>query len=186
MHLNTTEWNRKVEQKDGPLEEMLCNAEYVKRTDACMHDEDDVICSNCRIPICNSCWQHALRDSAIPKALAHDNFIGYLLRFSWKKCTWLEATIACPFFTGLVTYYIEGPFVKRHHLMEESVARPELQYGVRGNIFTNLMDWETIHEQFRAITQNGIVNLERWPVEPAVAAQVARVQVRFIRGPRLY
>ena len=186
-HLNTesrTEWNRKIEQKDGSLEEVLCNAEDVKRTDACKHNEGDGICSNCRIPICNECWRHALRDSSIPKALANDNFIGYMLRFFLEEnVTWLEATIACPFFTGLVTYYIEGPPVNRHHLMEESVAQPELQYGVRGNIFTNLMDWETIHEQLRELTRNGIVNLEHWPVEPAVVAQVARVQVRFVRGP---
>ena len=43
--------------------------------------------------------------------------------------------------------------------MEETVAQPELQYAVRGNIFTNLMDWETLHEQLREVAQNGIMNL---------------------------
>ena len=151
---------------------------------ACEHDEGEVICSHCSIPICNECWRHAQRGSSIPKALANDKFIGYMLRFLLEEnVTWLEATIACPFFTGLVTYYIEGPPVKRHHLMEESVAQPELQYGVRGNIFTNLMDWETMHQQLAELARTGTVNLECWPVEPAVLAQVARVQVRFIRGP---
>ena len=67
--------------------------------------------------------------------------------------------------------------------MEESVAQPELQYGVRGNIFTNLMDWETVHAQLGDLMRFGTLNLKHWPVEPAVVAQLARVQVRLVRGP---
>ena len=138
-----TEWNRRIKQKDGSFEEALCNTEDVKRSAACEHEAGDVICSHCSIPICNECWRYALRRKSIPKALANDNFVGYMVSFFLtENVTWLEATIACPFFTGLVTYYIEGPWVKRHHLMEESVAQPEVQYGVRGNVFSNLMGWE--------------------------------------------
>ena len=44
-----------------------------------------------------------------PQSLANDNFIGYAHEYIVEnKVTWLEATIACPVFSGLVTYYIEG------------------------------------------------------------------------------
>mgnify|MGYP002808352390 CR=1 FL=1 len=39
--------------------------------------------------------------------------------------TWIEAQIACPIFSGLVTYYIEGDFSQKHHLMEAVVGKPE-------------------------------------------------------------
>eukprot|EP00973_Karenia_brevis_P039679 5478434-Karenia_brevis.AAC.1 len=43
-----------------------------------------------------------------PKALANDNYISYAHAFIVEqKVTWLEATIACPIFTGLITYYME-------------------------------------------------------------------------------
>ena len=67
--------------------------------------------------------------------------------------------------------------------MEESVAQPEFQYGIRGNIFTNLMDWETVHAQLGDLMRSGTLSLKHWPVEPAVVAQLARVQVRLVRGP---
>eukprot|EP00973_Karenia_brevis_P056222 7819484-Karenia_brevis.AAC.1 len=43
-----------------------------------------------------------------PKALASDNYISYAHAFIVEeKVTWLEATIACPIFIGLITYYME-------------------------------------------------------------------------------
>ena len=66
--------------------------------------------------------------------------------FLQNNVTWLEATIACPLFRGLVTYYIEGDRSDRHHLMEENAAQPRLSYGVRGNVFSFLLDWEQTQE----------------------------------------
>ena len=84
----------------------------------------------------------------MPKALANDNFVGYLQRyFLQHSVTWIEATIASPIFSGLITYYIEGARADRHRLMEQTVAQPRLSYGVRGNIFSCLFDWEDIQKQ---------------------------------------
>ena len=76
-------------------------------------------------------------DRKIPQALANDNFIGYAHRFLVDEgVTWLEATIAGPVFSGLVTYYIEGKNSERHHMMESAVGKPERAWGVRGNLFS--------------------------------------------------
>ena len=69
----------------------------------------------------------------IPKALCNDNFVGYLRKcFLENNVTWLESTIACPLFSGMITYYIEGTQSDRHHLMSENVLHPRLSDGVRG------------------------------------------------------
>ena len=67
-----------------------------------------------------------MRKQAIPKALTNDNYIGYINNyFVENNVTWLEATIASPVFSGLVTYYIEGRQEDRHHLMKDTVGQPE-------------------------------------------------------------
>ena len=67
------------------------------------------MCAECDIPICNDCFELAIRNQKIPRCLANDNFVGYVHSFiAENKVTWLEATIACPVFSGLVAYYIKG------------------------------------------------------------------------------
>ena len=79
----------------------------------------------------------------IPKALASDNFIGYAHEFIVENSvTWLEATIACPVFSGLITYYIEGDPSQRGHMMASALGQPQRAWAVRGNIFSFLLPWE--------------------------------------------
>ena len=137
------EWRRNVAVGREIYGEALCNPQDVVRSSNCTHDSADTVCSSCSIPVCNECWKYATRSEDIPKALCNDNFIGYLRNFFLEhSVTWLESTIACPLFSGLITYYIEGSSADRHHLMMEKAAQPRLSYGVRGNIFSFLMDWE--------------------------------------------
>ena len=94
----------------------------------------------------------------IPKALANDNFIAYMKEyFLENNVTWLEATIACPLFSGLITYYIEGERSDRHHLMEENTAQPRLSYGVRDSIFSFLLDWDQTQEDMCKLLEEGDV-----------------------------
>ena len=79
------------------------------------------------------------------------------------------------FFSGLVTYYIDGERSDRHHLMEESAAQPRLSYGVRGNIFSFLLDWDQTQEDLSKLLGEG--DVEAWPVEPSRAAQIVRVRL---------
>ena len=101
------EWCRTIRRKTI-IEQILCCPEDVQTTSACSHAETH-ICSKCDIPICRECWGLLVCGQKIPKALTNDNFISYIHRYIVENSvTWLEATIACPIFTGLITYYIEG------------------------------------------------------------------------------
>ena len=83
-------------------QEILCCPEYVQQSSKCNHSED-FVCEQCWIPFCITCWHSLRHDLKIPKALANDNFIGYVARFFVEhKVTWLEATIAAPVFSGLL------------------------------------------------------------------------------------
>ena len=129
------EWKRKVPERD---DEAICCPEDVTRSAACRHD-DETVCSKCHIPICNECWHLAQQNAKIPKALANDNLISYAHAFIVsEKVTWFEATIACPVFSGLVTYYIEGEQGDRYNLMQVPVAQQQKSWGVRGNLFSFL------------------------------------------------
>ena len=147
--------------------EIICNPEDVRSSPACTHNAEE-ICKQCAIPVCNSCWQLAGRGEKIPRALANDNFIGYVHNFFVvHDVTWIEAQIACPIFSGLVTYYIEGHFSQKHHLMEAVVGKPERAYGVRGNLFSCILPWEWIQEKLATFFEeristhlSGLISLE--------------------------
>ena len=64
-------------------------------------------------------------------------------------------------FSGLVTYYIEGDFSQRHHLMEATVGRPERAYGVRGNIFSCLLPWDWIQKKYLLSSRSAQVIVKR-------------------------
>ena len=78
------------------------------------------------------------------------------------KVTWLEATIAAPVFSGLVTYYLEGPADKRGNLMQTTLGKAELAWGVRGNIFSFLLPWESVLAELYAKFEDG--DLSEWPL----------------------
>ena len=83
--------------------------------------------------ICDDCWKRSLQRQPIPKAIANDNFIGYMHDVFWyHEPNQLEVIIAVPVFVGLICYYIEGAPSERHHMKESTYAHPERAYGVRG------------------------------------------------------
>ena len=82
-----------------------------------------------------------------------------------------EATIACPVFTALIVYYIEGSSEHRHHLMEEIVAKPERAYGVRGCLFSFLMPWEKLHADINRVFGEGDVT----SLSPGMYGQVDNI-----------
>jgi hypothetical protein len=84
------EWRRRVR---GCSREhvLLCNPEDVTRSKNCKHDAITV-CHYCNIPICNQCWRLAAKFQKIPKALANDNYIGYMNRYLIaQKVTWFNS-----------------------------------------------------------------------------------------------
>ena len=96
-----------------------------------------------------------------------------------QKVTWLEATIASPVFSGLITYYIEGDQGDKHNLMQVPVGHAQKSWGVRGNLFSFLLPWDEVLRQLFEKIEDG--DLSEWPLAPEVARQVVRVS--FLRGP---
>ena len=172
------EWIRSIRCANG-TEELLCCPEDVVQTELCSHGKA-AICPRCRIPVCSECWHYSCTNTKNPKALANDNFIGYAHIFLVEhNVTWLEATIAGPVFSGLVTYYIEGNATQRGHMMETAVGKPERAWGVRGNLFSFLLPWEKVMEQLFKKVEAG--DLSDWPLDRWEASKVVRV--RLVRGP---
>ena len=112
--------------------------------------------------------------------LANDNFIGYAHDFIVRrKVTWLEATIARPVFSGVVTYYVEGTSAERGHMMKEALGRPQRAWAVRGNIFSALLPWQDAMAQLSKCFLTG--DFTDWPLDQPTACEFCRV--RFVRGP---
>ena len=132
------EWFRKVRRRDNSEHRILCCPEDVRKSASCRH-ADHFVCSTCAIPICDDCYHRAEEMQKIPRALANDNYIGYWHSYIVEnQATWLEATIACPVFSGLVTYYIEGDASERGHMMSDPVGKPQRAWAARGNLFSCL------------------------------------------------
>ena len=90
----------------------------------------------------------------------------------------LEATIAAPVFSGLVTYYVEGRPQTRYNLMDSCLGKADLSWGVRGNLFSFLLPWEKILTQLFEKVEDG--DLSEWPLSPKTARNLVRV--RFIKA----
>ena len=139
------------------------------------------MCAECDIPICNECFRLALKDAKIPRCLANDNFTGYVHDYIVaNKVTWLEATIACPVFSGLVTYYIEGDSTQRGNMMQEVLAKPQRAWAVRGNLFSFLLPWDTVMAQLSKCFLSG--DFREWPLDQDTVCEFVRV--RMVRAQK--
>ena len=175
---DSNEWRRTLFSEAHETDkECICNPEVVQPSEVCKHDVDTGVCMYCDIPICNECWKHTANFRNIPKALANDNFIGYIQKyFLQHSVTWIEATIASPIYSGMITYYIEGERAARHHLMEENLAQPQLSYGVRGNIYSCLLQWEDIQKQLSNLLASE--DPWEWPLSPLQVSHAVRIRLR--------
>ena len=98
------------------------------------------------------------------------DFIGYVHPcIPALKVTWLEATIAAPVFSGLVTYYIEGGPSQRRNLMDTRLGGPQRSYKVRGNLFSFLLPWEDVIRQLSDKCEEG--DLSEWPWSPEASGR---------------
>ena len=123
----------------------------------------------------------SLEGDKIPRCLANDNYIGYVHEYiAANKVIWLEATIVCPVFSGLVTYYIEGDASQRCNMMQEVLGKPKRAWAVRGNLFSFLLPWENVMAQLSKCFLTG--DFREWPLDQATVSEFVRV--RFVRGSK--
>ena len=172
--LKNSEWRRRW-QRDGRAQDVLCCPEDVRKQRYCKH-EDFRLCERCEVPICNTCWEH-LRSShnyRIPQALANDNYKGYGHEFMYRnQVRWIEAVIACPYFSVLVTYFIEG---QKGHMMEETLGAQSRACGYRGNLFSFQLDWDDIAKHMNKRTTDQ--QMKDWPHSPETVCNWIRVVLK--------
>ena len=135
-----------------------------------------MVCQHCQMPICFDCWWHMnhAAGSRVPQALANDNFQGYVHQFIVEhQVRWIEAVIACPVFTSMVVYYIEG---HKEHLLNTELGHQERTYAARGNIFSYKMPWEAIQMKMHELVSDE--EMSTWPMPPVLVAQVIRLVIR--------
>ena len=154
---------------------ILCCPEDIRCTR--QHLEAHALCYQCEIPLCRSCFFTSQQRDAygIPEAMANDNFSGYVTDVIYKyKVRWIEAAAACPVFTALITYYVEGD---RGHLMNEQMHRPQRAYAVRGNAFSFHMPWEKVMEQLGRVLEED--HLDALPHPPEVLSSMVIFSLRI-------
>jgi hypothetical protein len=144
------EWRRMLQGTRFNRQVILCCPEDVQ----CHQSHTDgVLCERCSFPLCFKCFRTSrLKDVylvGIPEALSNDNFWGYATALLYKyRVRWIEAAAACPVFTALITYYVEGD---KGHLLNAEQHRPQRGYAVRGNVYSFHMPWEEIMSKLGSV-----------------------------------
>ena len=115
-----------------------------------------MLCVNCRFPLCRDCFLISRRpgdfDVAVPEALANDNYWGYVTSVLYQyKVRWIEAAAACPIFTALICYNVEGD---RGHLLNAQQHEPERGYAVCANVYSFHMPWEQIAQRIATVVES--------------------------------
>ena len=90
------------------------------------------------------------------------------------KVRWIEAAAACPIFTALITYYVEGD---KGHLLNEEAHRPKRGYAVRRNVYSFHMPWEKILQKLGSLLNNE--DLPSLPHVPETLATVVLFSLRI-------
>ena len=90
------------------------------------------------------------------------------------KVRWIEAAAACPIFTAMICYYVEGD---KGHLLNEQVRRPGRGYAVRGNAYSFHMPWEKIMKDIgKVVAADEAMEL---PHEPGVLKSAVLFSLRI-------
>ena len=168
--INCVPYGNAIEAKEA----ICCPEDIRKHPKKCQH-ADHILCKHCSVPLCLECWSRFISKTGykIPAALANDNFQGYSHPFIVRnKVRWIEAVTACPFFSSLVTYYVEGKGKERHHLAGEELGRLERAYAARGNIYSYILPWESILRAAAKVTSVDV--FKSWPHPPHVVAHMIR------------
>ncbi len=169
-------WRRRLGEMRRRNQVILCCPEDAQCDKG---HEQHVLCRSCLIPLCHQCLTISnVTEEAkvgIPEALANDNFWGYVTSLLYKyRVRWIEAAAACPVFTALITYYVEGD---RGHLLNAEEHRPQRAYAVRGNVYSFHMPWEEIARKLdKVLEAEDTVSL---PHPPETLASVVLFSLRI-------
>ena len=113
--------------------------------------------------------------SAVPEALANDNWFGYPTELLYTyKVRWIEAAAASPVWTSVINYYLEAD---RGNLIEDHLHRPEHRTAIRGNVSSFSIPWEEVLAALAPETRRN-TSWEKLPHPPHVLQAIVKVNVK--------
>ena len=102
--------------------ELICCPEDVQceRTHA-----EKTLCLHCKVPICKTCQVLLESKKIVPTGLCNDNWIGYPQAWVYEVgVTWMERTVATPYWTGMTLFTVTSTQKRRHWLKLKFFAQP--------------------------------------------------------------
>ena len=135
------------------------------------------LCESCELPLCRNCLEHMCKQnpSAVPEALANDNWFGYPTELLYTyEVRWIEAAAASPVWTSVINYYLEAD---RGNLIEDHLHRPEHRTAIRGNVSSFSIPWEEVLAALAPETRRN-TSWEKLPHPPHVLQAIVKVNVK--------
>ena len=131
------------------------------------------------MPICRKCM-FAMQEHRVPAiGLMNDNFIGYMDPWVYEEdITWMEKTVASPFWTGMTLFSIDSKTRVPTHKMLDPISDASGRVLFKGQIFSAPLDWEEIREQLENADKED-ANIEL-PLNGKILA--ARVRISIASG----
>ena len=110
----------------------------------------ETLCLRCRFPLCRSCQLELQKGAIIPAGLANDNWYGYVQAWIYEVgVTWMEKTVATPFWTGLTLFSVREHRARRRHLLYETMYQASSRVAFKGQVFSAPMDWTSMLQQLQ-------------------------------------
>ena len=156
---------------------LLCCPEDHECDDGCA--EEKRLCRKCRIPICSRC-RVAMHSNQIPAmALMNENWQGYAMDFIYDVgLTWMEKTIASPYWTGMTIFCIElkrsEKSARRKDCMTQEMFAHTGRVAFKGQVFSAALDQDAILHQLLQMEKEEPLEL---PVSGAALAARCRLMI---------
>ena len=89
----------------------------------------------------------------------NDNWWGYVDAWIYEQeVTWMEKTVATPFWTGLTVFSIgmrkgQDRKSRRKHLLHDAMYSSEARTAFKGQVFSAPMDWTSMLQQLRRMNE---------------------------------
>ena len=123
------------------------------------------------------------KDVIVPTALVNDNFQGFLEAWVYQEgVTWMEKTVATPFWTGIVLFSLRKRDQERKaqkvHKLHDAMYAATTRVAWKGQLFSAPMDWNAVVQQLQTLE-----NTESLVALPVLGAVLnARVRVAIASG----
>ena len=125
-----------------------------------------------------TCRVSLQRGDIVPESLGNDNWYGYIQDWIYQVgVTWMEKTVATPYWTGLTLFTVRqrGKKRKHRHLLHDAMYQADARVAFKGQVFTAPFDWKHMQEQFQRLEQED--TLISLPHSGEVLASMVKLQI---------